>query len=56
MTMSKKTQTTSPGVYEAPTVTVILLQEQQTICTSLYDGLPGIPEEDAGINDWSFLF
>lgn len=56
MTMSKKKQEFTGGVYEAPTATVILLQEQQTICASVNDALPGIPEEDAGIDDWSFLF
>lgn len=55
MTMSTKRQTSSGGVYEAPSATVILLQEQQVICASLNDELPGIPEEGAGIDDWSIL-
>ena len=56
MTMSKKKQEFTGGVYEAPTATVILLQEQQTICASLTDGLPGVPEEDAGIGEWGFIY
>ena len=56
MTMSTKRQTSSGGVYEAPSATVILLQEQQVICASLTDELPGVVEEDAGITDWDFIF
>ena len=55
MTMIKKKQFFSGGVYEAPTVAVILLQEQQMICNSLTDDLLDIPEEDAGIDDWDVI-
>lgn len=55
MTMSKKKHIFSGGVYEAPTATVVLLQEQQIICTSLNDLLLDIPEEDAGITEWNVI-
>lgn len=56
MTMSTKRQKFTGGAYEAPSATVILLQEQQVICASLTDELPGVVEEDAGIADWDFIF
>lgn len=56
MTMSTKKQTFSGGVYGAPSATVIQVQEQQIICASLTDELPGVTEESAGIIDWEIIF